>query len=241
MADLILKQWDNFGIRIRDDKYVSLTDMAKATGKRINNWNRLESTKSYLDALSRSAQISVDQLIEINESSGDNITRGTWGHPKVAIRFAQWCNDDFAVQVDSWIDELMSTGSVHLQPQKAPAKILQCNYLPARKECCDQLKRHGAIGKTYGAVEKYNNDLVGIEAGSRHEVTNDQANHLAQNYLFGTIELLKRELGFNNGSQHHLANTAKMSMRHGTYQFAGADSVPEKLKPKKERKQLKAS
>lgn len=127
------------------------------------------------------------------------------------------------------------------QPQKAPAKILHCNYLPARKECCDQLKRHGAIGKTYGAVEKYNNDLVGIEPGNRHEVTNEQAHHLVQNYLFGTIELLKRDLGFNDGNQHHLAATAKMAMRHGTYQFAGADSVPEKLKPKKERKQLKAS
>ncbi len=57
----------------------------------------------------------------------------------------------------------------------------------------------------------------------------------------GAIELLKRDLGFNDGCQYHLANTVKKSMRHGMYEQLGADSVPEKLKPKKERKQLKAS
>ena len=125
--------------------------------------------------------------------------------------------------------------------QKAPAKILNRNYSSARKECCDQLKRHGATGKTYGAVEKYNNELSGIESGSRHELTYEQAHQVGNNYLFAAIELLKRDAGFNNGNQYHLAATTKMGMRHGMYEQLGADSVPEKLKPKKERKQLKAS
>jgi hypothetical protein len=44
---------------------------------------------------------------------GNNLSKGgTWGHPKVAIRFAQWCSDDFAIQVDTWIDELLTTGQV---------------------------------------------------------------------------------------------------------------------------------
>lgn len=130
---------------------------------------------------------------------------------------------------------------IQTQPQKAPAKILNRNYSSARKECCDQLKRHGATGKTYGAVEKYNNELSGIESGSRHELTYEQAHQVGNNYLFAAIELLKRDAGFNNGNQYHLAATTKMGMRHGMYEQLGADSVPEKLKPKKERKQLKAS
>lgn len=40
--------------------------------------------------------------------------RGTWAHPKIAIRFAQWCNVKFAIQVDFWIDELLNTGKVEL-------------------------------------------------------------------------------------------------------------------------------
>jgi hypothetical protein len=48
-----------------------------------------------LEVLSGSVQIPTDQLIQVNESTGSNESRGTWGHPKVAIRFAQWCSDEF--------------------------------------------------------------------------------------------------------------------------------------------------
>lgn len=113
MADLILREWNNKRIRIREDRYVSLTDMAKASGKQYKHWIRSASSKSYLETLSRSVRIRTDLLIEV-VSTGLNEGRGTWGHPKVALRFAQWCSDEFAVQVDQWIDELLTTGSVSL-------------------------------------------------------------------------------------------------------------------------------
>lgn len=96
----LIKAWNNRQIRIRSDRYVSLTDMAQAAGKLLADWNRAKTSKSYLETLSRSMGIPIDQLIQINESTGDNDSRGTWGHPKVAIRFAQWCSDEFAVQFD---------------------------------------------------------------------------------------------------------------------------------------------
>jgi hypothetical protein len=99
--------------------------MAQACGKRFPDWNRLVSTKSYLDVLSKSVQIPVDQLIDVNESTGTNEDRGTWGHPKVAIRFAQWCSDDFAVQVDVWVDELVTKGSVSLSTPKTYIQALK--------------------------------------------------------------------------------------------------------------------
>lgn len=73
MSNLI-KSWNGRQIRIRDDRYVSLTDMAQAAGKLFADWNRQKSAKSYLQALSRSMGIPIDQLIQVNES------RGTWGH-----------------------------------------------------------------------------------------------------------------------------------------------------------------
>jgi phage antirepressor YoqD-like protein len=118
MSNLI-KSWNDRNIRIRSDRYVSLTDMAQASGKQFSGWNRLESTKSYLATLSRSMQISIDVLVQA-KTTGLNEDRGTWGHPKVAIRFAQWCSDEFAVQVDIWTDELMTTGKVELAPQQQP-------------------------------------------------------------------------------------------------------------------------
>ena len=109
----LIKSWNDRAIRIRSDRYVSLTDMAQAANKLFGGWNRLDSTKSYLETLSRSMQKSIDVLVQV-QTTGRNEDRGTWGHPKVAIRFAQWCSDEFAVWVDEQIDELMTTGSVSI-------------------------------------------------------------------------------------------------------------------------------
>ena len=117
----LIKSWNDRTIRIRSDRYVSLTDMAQATEKRVNNWLRLDTTKSYLKALESVTQISATDLVQVIQG-GNAQNQGTWGHPKVALRFAQWCSDDFAVQVDFWMDELLTTGKVELansEPKRA--------------------------------------------------------------------------------------------------------------------------
>jgi hypothetical protein len=84
----LIKSWNDRNIRIRGDRYVSLTDMAQASGKQFGHWNNLKSTSSYLAALSRSIGIAIDGLVEV-KTTGLNEERGTWGHPKVAIRTAK--------------------------------------------------------------------------------------------------------------------------------------------------------
>lgn len=116
MSNLI-KNWNDRAIRIRSDRYVSLTDMAQASSKLFADWNKLKSTKNYLKTLSSVMQISTTDLLQVIQG-GDPQNQGTWGHPKVAIRFAQWCSDEFAVQVDIWTDELMTTGKVELAPSQ---------------------------------------------------------------------------------------------------------------------------
>lgn len=111
MADLILREWDGKRIRIRADRYVCLTDMAKASKKKFQDWFRLESAKSYLSALSAKAGIPALDLVQVTKGGA---YPGTWGHPKVALRFAQWCSEEFAVQIDEWIDELLTTGTVSI-------------------------------------------------------------------------------------------------------------------------------
>jgi hypothetical protein len=159
--------------------------MAQAANKLFADWNRQTSTKSYLEALSRSMGIPIDVLIQV-KTTGRNEDRGTWGHPKVSIRFAQWCNDDFAVWVDTQIDELMTTGSVSIaapEPKKAIAyytdrivdlpKRLSCpsGYWAVIEECGHLLldveragypvDRYdlldGSVGKRYSAYRKTNN------------------------------------------------------------------------------------
>lgn len=124
MNNLQIREFNGRTIRIRQsDRYVCLTDMAKASGKLFADWKRLKTTESYLATFSESMGIPIDRLIEVNESQGSNEDRGTWGHPKVALRFAQWCSDEFAVQVDCWIDELLTTGKVELQPTQTSQPI----------------------------------------------------------------------------------------------------------------------
>lgn len=60
-------------------------------------------------------KICITDLVQVIQG-GDPQNQGTWGHPKVAIRFAQWCSEEFAVQVDIWTDELMTTGKVEIAP-----------------------------------------------------------------------------------------------------------------------------
>lgn len=119
----LIKSWNDRAIRIRSDRYVSLTDMAQASGKLLGDWTRLAKTKSYLKTLSGVMHFPITDLVQVIQG-GNPQNQGTWGHPKVALRFAQWCSDEFAVQVDSWIDELLTTGKVELstpEPKKAIA------------------------------------------------------------------------------------------------------------------------
>jgi len=115
----LIKSWNNRAIRIREDRYVSLTDMAQAAGKQFGHWYSNHSSKSYLETLSSKIGIPITRLIDVSRG-GSAQQQGTWGHPKVALRFAQWCSDEFAVQVDEWIDQLLTTGSVQLGESQAP-------------------------------------------------------------------------------------------------------------------------
>jgi hypothetical protein len=45
---------------------------------------------------------------------------GTWGHPDIAIQFAQWLDKSFALQVSRWVREWMTTGRNPVQSQPAP-------------------------------------------------------------------------------------------------------------------------
>jgi hypothetical protein len=108
----LLREWNGKTIRQRADGYLCLTDMAAAVDKRYHNWAQLTSTASYLTTLGGSAGTPADRLIEVLVAV-PNDQKGTWGHRRVAIRFAQWCSDAFAVQVDAWVEELIITGSVN--------------------------------------------------------------------------------------------------------------------------------
>lgn len=99
-----------------EDGYLNLTKMAKANGKLIADYLRLESTKEFLNELSVDMGIPISSLVEVVKG-GSRLEQGTWAHPEVAIDCAQWCSAKFRVMVNRWVRDWMSQGKT---PEVSP-------------------------------------------------------------------------------------------------------------------------
>jgi len=127
------------------DGWFNATEAAARFGKKPNEWLRLPATVSYLAAFRRK----YGKIPYLKTRRG--INGGTWLHPKLAVRFAQWLDDDFAVWCDGQIDTIIRSGiqaqsrtdllPLFLRPQAAPwerrfppeyyhalAKLTGCTY-----------------------------------------------------------------------------------------------------------------
>ena len=101
------------------DGYLNATAMCKATNKRWYDYNRLDSTQAFINALILKTGIPAFKIIQTESGRYG----GTWIHPQVAINLAQWCSPKIAVMVTEWIFELMTTGKVQLE-HKCPTSAL---------------------------------------------------------------------------------------------------------------------
>lgn len=91
-----------------NDVMVNLTDVAKAfPNKNLTNIINSLEIKDYCDALSKLQNYSLADLLIVNRGGNNN---GTWAHQKVALRVAQKLSPEFAVWVDSKLEELLTTG-----------------------------------------------------------------------------------------------------------------------------------
>ena len=179
MTNIIKHSYNGAIVSQEPDGYVSLTDMAKASGKQVNDYLRLDSTKAYLEGLSVETGYPVSSLTRIVK--GRNKQQGTWAHPEIAIDFAQWCNVPFRI----WANSVLR--GVITQPKSEPKKAIayytdRIVDLPKRWSCpsgywavieeCGHLlldveragypvDRYdlldGSVGKRYSAYRKANN------------------------------------------------------------------------------------
>jgi len=125
MSNLSIIDFGSNGIRFEkrgERVWVNLTDMAKASGKRIDNWKVNATTIEFLTALENSLESQVVLSIEGNTPSS-----GTWAIEEVAIEFAGWCSVQFKIWMLTQIKTLLSEGIVSIKQQ------LPQNYLEALK------------------------------------------------------------------------------------------------------------
>ena len=106
-TNVIAADYNGMPIAFSGDGWFNATAAAARFGKRPYEWLRLPETKRYVVAIeNRNGKI---PLLKI-ERGGRGKGGGTWMHPKLAVRFAQWLDVDFAVWCDEQIDHILRGG-----------------------------------------------------------------------------------------------------------------------------------
>lgn len=103
-----------------------MTKAAQHFGKDAHEFLRLPTTLEYTTALSKTGNFP-----ELKETQRGRYG-GTWAHPKLAIRFAQWLDVDFAVWCDLVIEDILTgKAEVTIVKPKESAVMALPNRLPS--------------------------------------------------------------------------------------------------------------
>lgn len=114
--------------------YVNLTEVAKAfPNKNLSQIINSQEIRDYCNALAEIQNYSSADLLIVSKG-GDVSKQGTWAHQKVALRVAQKLSPDFAVQVDTWIERLLTEGEVELRP------AIPQTYSEALRQLADEVE-----------------------------------------------------------------------------------------------------
>lgn len=107
---LISLAYEGHPITIRDDGWFNATEAAARFDKRPAKWLELPTTQTYLAALAKAlglkSNVRKSDFGLVRTQRGGR-SPGTWFHPKAAVAFARWLDDDFAVWCDCQIDSII--------------------------------------------------------------------------------------------------------------------------------------
>ena len=113
MADIpliphtLVREYQGHSITYRDDGWFNATEAAAKFDKgQPYDWLRLPGTQNYIDALCRQLRTEKISVLKVIRGGRDR-PDGTWLHPKLAVPFARWLDDDFAVWCDMQIDAII--------------------------------------------------------------------------------------------------------------------------------------
>lgn len=107
-TSLITKDFNGHSFVFREDGYFNMTKAAANFGKDLSNFMRSPDTEAYIGALEELNRGFHGSIIEVRRGNGVSPSVGTWGHPKIAVRFAQWLDPRFSVWCDSIIEDILS-------------------------------------------------------------------------------------------------------------------------------------
>ncbi|KYC42083.1 hypothetical protein WA1_18955 [Scytonema hofmannii PCC 7110] len=138
--------------------YVNATQMCRAHNKQFNDYARLDSTKTYWEALSTETGIPVSGLVVSIKGGNNKQAQGTWTHPEIAIDLAQWVNVEFRIWANRALRKLM-TGEIITTP--TPATPEPVPTLPPAPEEIAQV-----IDLMLGKTDLHPNLIAGVKGSA---------------------------------------------------------------------------
>src|ERR1039457_2374880 len=135
MTKILNIKYQGIDNRFTDEGWFNATIAADKFDKRPNDWLSLPSTKEYLAAMQRRYP-EVKKFYFARKGGNTRLSgngKGTWLHPKLAVRFAQWLDLDFAVWCDEQIDNIIRNN------------IPACDIIKLRHEVASSLKVMNAV------------------------------------------------------------------------------------------------
>lgn len=104
------------------EEMVNATEIAKAFGKKLDNFTRLKQTKAFIKSLERLMNTTVPsdvrerkKAIKVIRGGNRLDLQGTWYEQRLALKLAAWLNPDFELWVFGKIRELLLTGQVSIK------------------------------------------------------------------------------------------------------------------------------
>lgn len=117
METIQIFNYNNSDITIKNENgnvYVNLTEIAKAfPEKNLSQILNTQAMSDYVEKLAEIRNVTSADLLRVTKGGNPN-EQGTWAHQKVALRVCQYLSTDFAILVDTKIEELISKGYTKL-------------------------------------------------------------------------------------------------------------------------------
>lgn len=162
MSEIVRHDYNGFLIRQRkSDGYTCLTDMAKATNRKVAKYFELKSTTAYLEGLSVDVRIRTSELVEISKGGSQVNDQGTWAHPEIAIDFAKWCNVPFRIWANRALRLLIEKKEIQAEVESQPLQLPPADV--RLKECANafrDLQELVGIDFNNPRVQQYYQDVV---------------------------------------------------------------------------------
>jgi hypothetical protein len=87
----------------REDGWFNMTRAAATFNKDLQSFIRMDETQAYIAALAEANSVPGTDYVEAVRGRHG----GTWAHPKLAIRFAQWLDVKFSIWCDAMIEDIL--------------------------------------------------------------------------------------------------------------------------------------